>query len=482
MRRISETLTTPLQSSGGGPVGGGGGGGGGGSGQTQTFTDREYVWAPPPSGYVDECVCQIDRNNAVRYVIQDASYDVVAIVSPQTSGGNPQPSKVIAQYTWDPYGQVLTAEYSGLASTYNKLGHHGLFADRLDANYQSATLAAGFVASTHLPARIIYQVRNRIYDPSTQRWLQRDPNATGQVVLGSLSSGGQAMSGAVSGIELTTLYGDGMSLYGYVGNGPVLGNDPTGLFEGGAVGMSASSGLQAMLGHMLLQGAIGGVINGSLSGLLQGSWSAAGRGAVIGFTAGFLGGGAGYTFQSAYGHAAGAFASGATFGGTAGWMESGGDWRVAAANAAAGAALGWAVEGLVPNFFSSAFASQGEIGVWRAVRERMSARAAAYQGQITGRPGEAYVVGGVKFDGYGSMGLLEAKGPGYAGFIKDGSFRSWFKGADSLVSQAQRQVTAAQGTPIIWHVAEAKAASAMQHLLRVNNIRGIRVVHTPAVP
>jgi len=149
---------------------------------------------------------------------------------------------------------VLTAEYSGLASTYNKLGHHGLFADRLDAGYQSATLAAGFVSSTHLPARIVYQVRNRTYDPSTQRWLQRDPNATGQVVLGSLASGGQAMSGAVSAIELTTLYGDGMSLYGYVRSEPIRGRDASGLWLTLDIGMS--SGLRGFLMMTLMRGAV----------------------------------------------------------------------------------------------------------------------------------------------------------------------------------------------------------------------------------
>lgn len=49
------------------------------------------------------------------------------------------------------------------------------------------------------------------------------------MVLGSLASGGQRMSGAISAADLTTLYGDGMSLYGYVGSGPVSSNDPTGM-------------------------------------------------------------------------------------------------------------------------------------------------------------------------------------------------------------------------------------------------------------
>jgi filamentous hemagglutinin len=112
----------------------------------------------------------------------------------------------------------------------------------------------------------------------------------------------------------------------------------------------------------------------------------------------------------------------------------------------------------------------------------MSERAAAYQTQITGRTGEFYVVNGVKFDGVGAKGLVDAKGPGYAKFVKDGQFKPWFNGADDLVAQAQRQIAAANGTPITWHVAEAEAATAIQNLLRSKGIQGITVVHTPPVP
>ena len=47
----------------------------------------------------------------------------------------------------------------------------------------------------------------------------------------------------------------------------------------------------------------------------------------------------------------------------------------------------------------------------------MSARTAAYQTQITGQTGQAYIVNGVKFDGYTDGMLLDAKGPGYATFL-----------------------------------------------------------------
>jgi filamentous hemagglutinin len=112
----------------------------------------------------------------------------------------------------------------------------------------------------------------------------------------------------------------------------------------------------------------------------------------------------------------------------------------------------------------------------------MSVRAAAYQAQISGRAGEAFVVNGVKFDGISTVsteGLLEAKGPGYANFVKGGQFKPFFKGADELVSQAQRQLAAANGTPVTWHVAEPEAATAIRNLFKITDIRGINVVNTP---
>ena len=121
-------------------------------------------------------------------------------------------------------------------------------------------------------------------------------------------------------------------------------------------------------------------------------------------------------------------------------------------------------------------------GQWRTVNEAMSARARAYQQQITGRTGQSYIVNGVKFDGVNASGLIDAKEPGYATFVRNGQFHPWYRGADSLVDQARRQVAAANGTPITWHVAEADAATAMRNLLRQNNITGITVVHTPPLP
>lgn len=64
-----------------------------------------------------------------------------------------------------------------------------------------------------------------------------------------------------------------------------------------------------------------------------------------------------------------------------------------------------------------------EPGAVRHATEGMSDRAADYQAQISGLPrGQIYEVNGVKFDGYADGALKEAKGPGYAQFVKDGRF------------------------------------------------------------
>jgi hypothetical protein len=124
----------------------------------------------------------------------------------------------------------------------------------------------------------------------------------------------------------------------------------------------------------------------------------------------------------------------------------------------------------------------------------MSARARAYQEQISGHSAdEAYWVGGadrksggVKFDGFRDGVLLEAKGPGYANkFLDSLEPKPWFKpsGAKALVDQARRQLGAAMktGTPIRWHVAEEKVATAIRLLFKDKGVEGIEVVYTPAL-
>ena len=133
-------------------------------------------------------------------------------------------------------------------------------------------------------------------------------------------------------------------------------------------------------------------------------------------------------------------------------------------------------------------------GQWGPAEESMSARARAYQEQISGHTAnEAYWVGGVgrkgggvKFDGFTDGVLLEAKGPGYANkFLDTLEPKPWFEhsGAKALVEQARRQFMAAKrtGTPIRWHVAEEKVADAIRFLFKRERVSGIEVVHTPAL-
>jgi hypothetical protein len=64
----------------------------------------------------------------------------------------------------------------------------------------------------------------------------------------------------------------------------------------------------------------------------------------------------------------------------------------------------------------------------------------------------------------------------------EGTWKGFFKGRDALVEQATRQVTAAAGRPVEWHVAEKKAADAMQELLQNADPltrRNILVRHVP---
>ena len=131
-------------------------------------------------------------------------------------------------------------------------------------------------------------------------------------------------------------------------------------------------------------------------------------------------------------------------------------------------------------------------GQWAPAEEGgMSQRSRAYQEQISGHSADdAYWVGGVgkksggtKFDGFKDGVLLEAKGPGYAEFFEGLDPKHWFEhsGAKGLVDQAERQIAAANGLPIRWHVAEKKAADAIRKLFRDAEVEGVEVVHTPAL-
>ncbi|NBK96736.1 MAG: hypothetical protein EOM50_01720 [Erysipelotrichia bacterium] len=91
------------------------------------------------------------------------------------------------------------------------------------------------------------------------------------------------------------------------------------------------------------------------------------------------------------------------------------------------------------------------IGVWELIHETMSDKSRNYRKYITGADdGMVYKVNGVKFDGFKDGVLIKAK-KDYTNLINKitEEFRDWFTGGDSLIRQAQRQLSVANGTLMI---------------------------------
>ena len=126
-------------------------------------------------------------------------------------------------------------------------------------------------------------------------------------------------------------------------------------------------------------------------------------------------------------------------------------------------------------------------GEWVKAGEGMSEQARRYQVQVTGAPegyvyrvklGEKYV----KFDGFDGSVLIETKSTGYAQWIdRNLRFLRVFKGRLQILEQAERQIQAANGTPIRWIVAEGELAGALRVLFKEAGLK-IEVIHIPPVP
>jgi hypothetical protein len=243
---------------------------------------REYIWGPGDSwgaSPVDELLVYYAEDRVPWWPLQDAGSDVVAVCDqsgpPPTQGGSGHTARVVAQQTYDAYGQVTTADH-----IYNHpflaAGHKGLFYDRFDRGASDATAPGSSVPPFAAPdaaietpklvpfARGVYHVRNRAYIPGggspsllglaslsytgppgntwqvsqnglssgaavQGRWMQADPNATGMVVESEPRFHGRALDGEVNLFDLTTRFGNGPDLYEYLEGGPWTHADPTGL-------------------------------------------------------------------------------------------------------------------------------------------------------------------------------------------------------------------------------------------------------------
>jgi RHS repeat-associated protein len=108
-----------------------------------------------------------------------------------------------------------------------------------------------------------------------------------------------------------------------------------------------------------------------------------------------------------------------------------------------------------------------------------SNRAVTFQEHVTGVvAGKAFKIENTKFDGVRGRNLIEAKS-GYDRFIdKNGDFHSWFsKGVDGIISQAERQLKAANGAPVEWHFSSPITLKATKKVFEENDIRGIILIY-----
>ena len=132
----------------------------------------------------------------------------------------------------------------------------------------------------------------------------------------------------------------------------------------------------------------------------------------------------------------------------------------------------------------------GGPGQWVEDTTSMSEQARAYQAQVTGAPERwCYKVcrgdDCVEYDGYDpkTRTLLEAKAREYDKWFEAGLKPRWnFKGADSMVKQAERQRRLAGGLLLRWHVAEPRMVAILQKLFKSSNIEGIEIVYTRPLP
>ncbi len=193
---------------------------------------REYVWGPD---YADEIVCQLDYSAdplggtgvtpETYYYLQDANYNVVAVVSPGSVG---VPPAVVWQYAYEPYGRVVTAEAlpppgapPGWAPPVNRVGFQGLFLEPGVFNASNAGLSTSSMS--------LWCARNRFILSNIGRWLTRDPAEAAIPIITALAFNGATPYDSIDRLIPNEHYRDGLNLYEFVGSNPVNRIDPLGL-------------------------------------------------------------------------------------------------------------------------------------------------------------------------------------------------------------------------------------------------------------
>ncbi|MBY0111959.1 MAG: AHH domain-containing protein [Phycisphaerales bacterium] len=276
-RRIQEVVTDPVvvtnsngdvatmveenEQRGGG--GGGGGGAGGGGGQqsgpqmTVSFLRATYIWGPgdSPTSGVDELLVQIDPSFTTGsvgsvpdmggkpwYAIGDAQGDLVALLHNASATST---AEVAAQWTYSPYGEVLTYERFHPHPVV-VFGHKSLVIDRLDAPALSWDTGTSSLSDTQrlIPgATLLAYARNRTYSPGLGRWLQQDPNDSGSPVSGRHLLHAAKIDEYFVSVSLIGRTTDGLSLAASYRSNPIMVSDSLGLFGLPAVGVGVGIGV-----------------------------------------------------------------------------------------------------------------------------------------------------------------------------------------------------------------------------------------------
>lgn len=198
---------------------------GGGGSTPEWRTEAEFIWSAASGAPFDTCHVHVDWWDREAWMVQDHQTG--------TPKSYTDPSGEVAeQYGFDAYGRLVrrdqfTLVKSGSQGYYRsfrqRLGHQGLFVERMDADTTQRVLHPGY--------EVWAQSRSRWYVPELGRFLSPDPNGTGVPVMSSLAMLGTVPTGPPSGsFEWDAYFGDGLDVFTAYGADPVNATDPTGLF------------------------------------------------------------------------------------------------------------------------------------------------------------------------------------------------------------------------------------------------------------
>lgn len=186
-------------------------------------TEAEFIWSAASGQPFDTCHVQIDWWDREAWYIQDhVTGTVRAFVDAY--------GEMVRQQRFDAFGNLKNEDAFALAGSgqlfqgFNqRLGHQGLFAERVDTDTLQIPLELG--------GEVWYQNRSRWYVPKLGRFLTSDPNETGIPTQQSLAMLGRTPTGPPSGsFGWESHYGDGWDTFAAYGANPMMSQDPTGLF------------------------------------------------------------------------------------------------------------------------------------------------------------------------------------------------------------------------------------------------------------